>query len=202
MRALRRACLVLFAKRAWRRSRHVALVGPAGAEWQLPDDAVASAKHAEHTRAEADRGAIERRTPREPPPPPQGEALVPRAKIAAELHFAQLPQQVRQRNLHRTDDAALVAHRRRERQVERLVEADVHRRQHAADRARVDPSIRMTADALVHRTMVHAGAAADTAQRLRYVASEHVAAAAVDDDEVHVLDAMEFAGFPDTGEDV
>ena len=54
--------------------------------------------------------------------------------------FAQLALQVGQRDLHRAHDAALVAQRRRLRQVQRILEADVHRRQDRADRARDRPS--------------------------------------------------------------
>ena len=75
-----------------------------------------------------------------------------------------------------------------------LLEADVHRRQDRADRAGIHPSVRMAADVLIDRAMVHAGAAADAAQRLADLAAQHVAAAAVDDDEIHALRAMEFAG--------
>ena len=136
---------------------------------------------------------VERRAQRQPRPRRVAEALVPWAKPALEGMLAQLALQIGQRDLHRTHDAALIAERRRRRQVLRLVEPDVHRRQDRADRPRIDPAVGVAADVLVDGAMVHAGAAADAAQRLADVASQHVGAPAVDDDEVHVLGAVEFA---------
>ncbi len=136
---------------------------------------------------------IERRAPRDPRPHREAEALVPGPKAALERVLAQLPLQVRQRDLDRTHDAALVAQRRRRRQVLRLLEADVHRREDRADRPRIHPAVGVPADVLVDGAVIHAGAAADAAQRVADVAAEHVGAAAVDDDEVHVLRAVELA---------
>ena len=60
----------------------------------------------------------------------------------------------------------------------------------------------MTADILVDRTVVHAGAAADAAQRFLELACEDSAAPGIDQDKVHMLRAVELAFAFDAGENV
>ena len=188
-----RALAVEVAKSPAGRRRHVAAFGPAAAERQPVDQPGAAAHRLQHAHADPRPQRVERRALRDPRPQREPDPLGPRAQPALERVLAQLALQVGQRDLHRAHDAALVAQRRRRRQVLRLLEADVHRRQDRADRPRVDPAVRVPADVLVDGAMVHARAAADAAQRLAHVAAEDAGAPAVDDDEVHVLGAVELA---------
>ena len=128
--------------------------------------------------------------PRQPGPQPQCRALAPGPQAARDLLLAQLAHQVGQGDLHRTDDAALVAHRRRVRQVEGVLDADEQRRQHRAHRARIHPAVGVAADGLVHRAVVHAGGAADAAQHVLELAAEQADAAIVDQDEIEMLGAV------------
>ena len=141
----------------------------------------------QHARADLRRQRIEPRPRRQPRPAAHAGAFVPGAQRALELLLAQFPEQVGQRNAHRADDAALVAHRRRLRQFERVLQPDVRRRQDRADRPRVHPAVGMPADVLIDGTVVHARAAADALQRLPYLAAEDARAPGIDEDEVHVL---------------
>src|SRR5206468_9420110 len=105
----------------------------------------------------------------------------PRPQPTLELLLAQLPQQVGKRNLDRADDAALVAHGGGLGQVERVLDADIRRRQDRADRAWIDPSVRVPADVLVDRTVVHARAATNAAQRFLELAAENGGTARIAD---------------------
>ena len=66
----------------------------------------------------------------------------------------------------------------------------------------IHPAVRVAADVLVDRAVVHARAAADAAQRLPTSLASTSDAPAVDEDEVHVLGAVEFARALDAGQDV
>ena len=200
--ALPDALAIEIPERPARRRRHVAILGPARPYRQLVDQPVAPAHRLQHAHGHPGRQRVERRPLRHPCPCPEGGALGPRAQTTLERLFAQLALQVRQRNAHRTDNPALVAHRRRRRQVLRILETDVHRRQDRADRAGIHPPVRMAADILIHRAVVHARAAADAAQRLADLAAENGRAAAVDQDEIHVLGAVELAFAFRPGQDV
>src|SRR5438105_13308685 len=106
--------------------------------------------------------------------------------MPGELLFAQLALQIGERNLHRTHDAALVAERRGLRQIERVFEPHVHRRKDRADGTRIHPAIRVTADILIDWAMIHACAAANTAERLADLARKDRRASAVNENEIHV----------------
>src|SRR5262249_33109131 len=147
----------------------------------------------EHTRCAIRYLRVEIRTLRDPRPPAKRKVLVPRTEPLRKRLLAQLPLQVGERNLHRAYDTALVAERRRRGQILGVFEADVHRRQDGADRPGVDPAVGVPADVLVHGAMIHARAATDAAQRVAHVTCEHAGATAIDDDEVHVLGAVELA---------
>src|SRR5438034_476148 len=81
-----------------------------------------------------------------------------------ELLLAELAQQIGQRDFHRTDDSALVAQGRSLRQIERTLDADVRRRQDRADRTWIDPPVRVPADVLVDRSMVHGRTTTEAAE--------------------------------------
>src|SRR5690349_1051240 len=125
--------------------------------------------------------------PRDPGPYRESRTLAPRPQTPRELLLAQFPQEVRQGYFNRAHDTALIAERGRVRQVERLVETDVRWRQNGAHRARVDPAVRMSADALVDRAVVHARATAYAAQHRLHIGAKELAASAVDQDHVKVL---------------
>ena len=152
---------------------------------------------AEHARADARRERIERSVAS--PATPSRARRRARTTAASERSNScsrSFLQQVGQRDAHRTDDTALVAHRRRLRQLERVLEADVRRREDRADRSRIHPAVGVAADVLVHRAMIHARAAADAVQRLPDFAAEDARASGIDEDEVHVLGAVELARRP------
>src|SRR6185295_19322449 len=134
------------AERATERRGHVALVGPSASERQIANHASRIGEQAERTDADPRGEAVHRRMRSEPAPRLQADTLVPGPEVPLELLFAELPLQVGQRNLDGTYDTALVAHRRCVRQIERVLEADVHRCQDRADRSRIDPSVRMPSD--------------------------------------------------------
>src|SRR5262245_7449531 len=104
--------------------------------------------------------------------------------MALELALAPAPHHARQRNAHRADLLAASAEGRGIRQVAGLVDADQARRKHRAHGARIDPAIRMAADRVIDRAMVHAGTAADAAEHLLERAAEHRRTAVVEDHDV------------------
>ena len=64
-------------------------------------------------------------------------------------------------------------------------------RQHRAHRAGVNPAITVTANDAVDGTMIHAGAAADTAQHLTERAGQHFCAAIVDEYDMVFIGTVE-----------
>src|SRR5439155_21331193 len=86
--------------------------------------------------------------------------------------------------------------------IESVRKADVRWREDGPDRSRIHPAIAMSADGLINRTVVHARAAADALQRFSHFAAEDARAPGVDENEVHVLGAMELALALDPGQDV
>jgi hypothetical protein len=167
---------------------------PAAGQRQRTDAAFLATQPLEHPRTDARQRLVQRRTQRRERPGMEGRAFVPGPQAALDLAFAQLAQQVGQRNLHRTDDAALPAQCCRLRQVEGVLDADVARRQHRAHRSRIDPPVGVTTDLLIHGAVVHAGAAADAAQHVLELAAEQPGAPGIHQHEIQVLGAVELAG--------
>ncbi len=65
-----------------------------------------------------------------------------------------------------------------------LIDPDQARGEHRAHRPGIDPAIGVTADRVIDRAMVHAGAAADAAQHVGEIAAQHGRAAVVENDDV------------------
>ena len=76
------------------------------------------------------------------------------------------------------------------RQIERILEADVGRRQHRPHRSRINPAIGVPAHALVDRAVIHARTAADAAQHLLHVGADQLGAAPIEQDDVKVRRAI------------
>src|SRR4051812_39352764 len=171
--------------------RHIPAVGPPAAERELVDRTLPPAHRMQNTSREPRDESVKAGAQREPGPGAQTEALVPGPETPLELLLAQLALKIRQRNLHGAHDAALIAERGRLRQVERILDADVRRREYGADGPGINPAVGMAADVLVDGTVVHARAATDALQRFAQLRAEERCAAAVHQDEVHRFRAVE-----------
>src|SRR5262245_6098327 len=78
--------------------------------------------------------------------------------------LAQLKQHVRDVDLDGADLAACAAQTRSKRQIGSPLSPNQLRRQHSADRTRIDPAISMAADLLVDRAGIQASSAPDAVQ--------------------------------------
>ncbi|KGC40077.1 hypothetical protein DP42_5166 [Burkholderia pseudomallei] len=183
-------------ERARRRLRQFARIGPAGGERHARDAAALAAERAQRARADAREPVIERRPPRDRAERAQQETRAGRGEPRVELHPAQLLEQRRQRNLHRTHFRAAPVQRARVRQIGIVLDALQQRRENGAHRPRIDPAVCMATDRAVHRAMVHARAAADAAQHVAEFAGEHPRAAVVDEHHVVFLRAVEIVAAP------
>jgi len=105
------------------------------------DQRIAAPHPVQQAHADAGQRGEEARPPCKPRPEAQTGAFGPRPQPPRELLLAQLSQKVGQRDLDRTHDPALIAQGRRLRQIERVFEADVRRRQDRADRPGIDPAV-------------------------------------------------------------
>src|SRR5690606_33106497 len=120
-----------------------------------------------------------------------------------DVFLAQAAQERRDRDLHRADFATSAAQRRGAGVVRYLVQADHVRGDDLADGAWVDLAVGVTANAGVHRAMVHAGAAADAVERLAQLAvGEGLAAAVVQQDQVHLFRAIQLMRLARAGDHV
>ncbi len=115
---------------------------------------------------------------------PKPGAVGRRRQVTLELTLAPVAHHVRQRDFHRADGFAPPAEARGVGEIAGLIDTDQHRCQHRAHGAGIDPAVSVTANLLVDRAVVHAGAAADAAQHVLEVGPEHGRAAVVKDDDV------------------
>src|SRR6185312_3110601 len=104
------------AERLALRCRQIAVTRPAGAAEQAMNESSPAAGPMAQPRRDARKGAVERGARCEPGPDFEPQTFRPRPQSALDLLLAQLAHQIRQRNLHRTHNPALVAERRRVRQ--------------------------------------------------------------------------------------
>ena len=100
--------------------------------------------------------------------------------MTLELALAPVAHHAGQGNAHRADALAAPAEGRGVGQLPAFFHADQRGRQHRAHRARIDPTVRMAADRVIDRAMVHAGAAADAAQHVLELRAEHRRATVVE----------------------
>src|SRR5581483_2439000 len=179
---------VQLAKGPAARRRQIALGGPSRASpGEMSEHAVRIAHGTPHSRTELRHRRVHAGPRSGPRPYPQANTLAPWPELAFELLFAQLAHEIGQWDLHRAYHAALVAQGRRLWQVQRILQTDVSGRENGADRAGINPPVGVPADILIDGAVVHASTAADAAQRLPQLGSEHFCAARVDDDDVKLL---------------
>ncbi len=132
---------------------------------------------------------------------PHGEkGLLAFAGGGLERAFAPRSMKARERNFDRADFIALSAGRGGVREIARRSDAEEGGREDGADRARVDPAVRVAADGIVDRAVVEAGPAANAPERFAHAVFQHVGAAVVDDDDVAFLGAVRVASGFRSGE--
>src|SRR5215813_7123205 len=155
------------------RSRKIAMAGPAGGKRQPCEAPPPPSYEPQQPRRRSGRDAIEPRPFGEERPEGEARTHGRRRQMLLELAFAPRTHHPGERDTHRTHFLTAPAKGRGVRQMAGPVDADQAWRQYRAHRPRIDPPVRMPADRMIDRAMIHAGAAADTAQHVAERAAKH-----------------------------